>query len=142
MTVIVPRTSKYVSWLCRILAVALASAVGAGLGAVALSVGVYLAGYSDRIMPFRSVGAFAGFTTAAVYSGLRLWRHGEFLNERGRCLISALSGAMIAAIQLASSAFGMTLRELTEISSVWIIAWTLLLLLVGRRSKSSSTNPA
>lgn len=136
MTREMSQTQKAITAPTLMITAAIAGVAGAALGAVALGVGVYLASYSDRLVPFYFAGAFAGFATSVAYTILRLWSQGHLSRERTRGVLAALLGAFVAWVQLAAPALGMSLGERTIASTVWLGGWTLLLLFIGRKNTS------
>lgn len=131
MTREMSQTQKAISAPTLMITAVMAGVAGAALGAIALGLGVYLASYSDRLVPFYFAGAFAGFATTMAYTILRLWSQGHLSKERSRGILAALLGAVVTWVQLTAPTLGMSLGERTIASASWFGVWTLLLLLIG-----------
>jgi hypothetical protein len=122
---------KFVSVVALLFTVVMAGAAGTALGALAFGLGVYLAGFTDMLLPFYSAGARAGLATSVVYTILRPWSQALLPKERVRSVLAAVVGTFVLWMKMSAPDIGMSLSERAVAGLSWLGAVTLLLLFIG-----------
>lgn len=114
----------------------IAGIVGAAAGAVVFGLGVYLASYSDRLMPFYQAGALAGLVPTFAYTLLSRWNRNRPDRVALRIGVAALLGTVVLWGEMSSRPLAMSLSERTVASLLWLIGSVVVLRLIGHFTKS------